>query len=160
MKSHTYFNPGFLSRLFCVVIIATLCLPTGLDAKNNNKNKNKNKQPASKKGAASELPKINSVKKDSIVFNGKIYYFADNIKVFINGEEGTTGQLRAGMQALVSARIHTYGKDGADNTYIATRITARVDNKLAEKARAANKKAADAAKKQNQKNNKKNNKRR
>lgn len=154
MTTSTYFHPRFLTRLFCTILLVSLCLPTAMAA--NNKKKNKNRGPSSKKGAASELQTIDSVSKDRIVVNGKIYYLGDRVKITVNGEEAKISQVKAGMQVMVSGKILIFGKGGEKNTYQANRIVARTNNKLAEKAKAANKKAAEAAKKRNQKNNKKN----
>ena len=65
---------------------------------------------------------------------------------------GTLGQLKPGMQVSVTGGVLRYGKGEADTVYKASRITAKVDNKLEEKRREFNKKQAERARELNRRN--------
>lgn len=126
--------------LLTLGILVTISLPTQLDAGNkNNKNNNRNINPW-RKGKASELKTVDKVNEDHLVVGGKTYYIRTHASITVNGKKATLQQIEPGMQISISARVKGFGKDAKSNIYEATRIVARTDNELAEKAKEENKK--------------------
>lgn len=143
-----------ISRILLLLLLVATIMPVELQARNNN---NKKKvQPASRKGAAAELPTVKSVRGDMIVVGKKIYKVSPTSQIIVNGIEASVSAIKPGMQAAVSGSVLTYGDSNSDTIYKATRISARSDNKLEAKRKADNKKQAEKARKANQRNNKNN----
>ncbi len=131
-------------------MVGALCACPGVDAATKNR---KQVRPLSKKGKASELPRVQSVGKNSIRVGGKFYVLSDFAEVVVNGKEASLKQVKVGMQAMVTGGVKKAGSTSKDTIYKATRIVARTDNQLQKKANEANKKAAERARKANQRNN-------
>lgn len=146
-------NPGrrsFLGRLLAAGAFGLIVADGKLHAA---KKKRKNVRPLSRKGNASELPRVQSVGADSIRVGGKRYVLSDSAEVIVNGKEASLSEVKVGMQAMMTGGVLKTGESSKDTVYKATRIVARTDNQLQKKAKEANKKAAEAARKANQRKN-------
>ena len=119
--------------------IAAVSLPASLEAKKR-RGKNNKKRPATRKGDPVELPTVQRVGGGSLTVNGKYYEVSKDADITVNGEDANLGDIKKGMQVLVSAKVLSYGKTSKDTVYLATRITARRNSNLKAKANNSNKK--------------------
>ena len=137
-------------RAALLVLTVTLAFPVESFAQSNKNNRRA--VPPTRKGAASELPTIRKVGGDSVTIGRKTYKVTSFTRILVNGKRGPLGQLKPGMQVSVTGGVLRYGKGEADTVYKASRITAKVDNKLEEKRREFNKKQAERARELNRRN--------
>ena len=119
-----------LCRLLAlVVLLGAVAAPPVADAKSR-KNKH-HKRPATRKGEASELPKVTKVGNEMITVGGKVYLVTEDTRITVNGRAGCRlGSVKRGMQCLISGSVIDYGKTSRDTFYKATSITARTANKI------------------------------
>lgn len=125
-----------------------LCLADLAVAQNNSKNNRS--AVLTKKGAASELPKVTKVKGEQITVGKKTYQVTSFTRITVNGKKASLSEIEPGMQASVAGGVLRYGRTKGDTLYKATRISAKSENDLEGKRKEFNKKQSERAKTLNQ----------
>lgn len=103
-----------------------------------------------KKGAASELPKVTKVTGERITIGKKTYQVTSFTRITVNGKKASLSEIEPGMQASVAGGMLRYGRTKADTIYKATRISAKSENNLEGKRKEFNKRQNDRAKQLNE----------
>lgn len=87
-----------------------------------------------KKGTASELRVVQRRGPDYLEVNGASYYVQETTDIVVNGNsKATFEEIEEGMQVSIAARVKDFAREkGEKNSYIATRIVARTNQKATE----------------------------
>lgn len=133
-------------RGLVLVLVGIALLPLWASADNQKK---KRIVPPTRKGAASELPTIRKIAGDRVTIGKKTYKVTSFTSILVNGKKAKVADLRPGMQASVTGGVLRYGKGASETVYKASRIMAKMDNKLEAKRREFNKKQAERARELN-----------
>jgi len=57
--------------------------------------------------------------------NGHVFEIAEDAYIQVEGRPASVGQIKVGMQALVTSRVADFGETSKDTVYQAVRISAR-----------------------------------
>ena len=95
------------------------------------------------------MPTIRKIAGDRVTIGKKTYKVTSFTSILVNGKKAKVADLRPGMQASVTGGVLRYGKGASDTVYKASRIMAKMDNKLEAKRREFNKKQAERARELN-----------